>query len=166
MAGGVPTLKIEDRGKLTFARIHSGALAIGHRPPLRSLPRMREAGVTHIATVLSEREEPHAIETAVREAGLSWLWVELGSTKTLPARAKPEIAAALDLLSSILAAGGCVYLHCAAGIHRTGMITAALLFRLGLSEDEARAVLTALREVTAREMGQERWTWASSFARS
>jgi hypothetical protein len=39
------------------------------------------------------------------------------------------------------------------------------MFHLQVSEGEARSALTALREVTAREMGEERWAWGASFAR-
>lgn len=160
-AGSTPT--VESEGGLTFVRLMSGALAIGHRPPLRALKRMREAGVTHVATVLSQQENPHAIAAAARSAGLEWLWIELGSTKILPARTKPEIRDALVSLAAILEAGGRIYLHCSAGIHRTGMIAAALLFHLGHDERATREALALLRPVTSQGMGAERFEWARSF---
>lgn len=155
---------IEESQGLTFARIGVGALAIGHRPPLRTSPRMREAGLTHIATVLSKTEDPHAIERAALDAGLDWIWAPLGSTKNLPSCASPHIAAALESMAEALAGGGRIYLHCSAGIHRTGMIAAARLFRLGYGEEEARAALQALRSVTATDMGEQRFNWARAFA--
>ena len=161
-----PRFEVEKVGRLTFVHLHPGALAIGHRPPLRSLGRMREAGVTHIVTVLSQQEDPHSIAAATRSAGLEWIWIELGSTKNLPARAKPEIKTALCSLASILRGGGRIYLHCSAGIHRTGMIAAALLFCLGHDDAQVGELLTALRAVTAEGMGAERLDWARSFARA
>lgn len=141
-----------------------GGLAIGHRPALRSLKKLRAAGVTHIATILSQPENPGAIGAAARDAGLEWVWINLGSTKNLPARGKPEIREALQSLSIILENGGWIYLHCSAGIHRTGMISAALLFFLGHDEPVVLECLKALRAVTADGVGAERLDWAKAFA--
>jgi hypothetical protein len=151
-------------GEAPCVRLGAGALAIGHRPPLRALEPMRRAGFTHIATVLAENENPHAIGAAAEAAELGWLWLELGSTKSLPARGKAEIATALATMADILRDGGCLYLHCSAGIHRTGMIAAALMFHLSCSEDDIRAALTALRPITAQDVGEARFEWARSFA--
>lgn len=166
MMGPASNIQVERTGALTFVRILSGALAIGHRPPLRALPRMRLAGVTHVVTVLSDRERPQPIAEAARAAGLEWIWVELGSTKNLPVRAKPDIAEALRSLVSVLEGGGRIYLHCSAGIHRTGMIAAALLFHLGRGEAEVSETLTLLRPVTADGLGQDRFDWARAYAPS
>jgi hypothetical protein len=156
-------MRVEEIDGGASVRLRSGVLAIGHRPRLRALARMREAGFTHCATVLAENEDPQAVGTAVRELGLGWIWIKLGSTKTLPAPANPEICDGLRALVAILDAGGRVYLHCSAGIHRTGMIAAALLFQLGYDEAEVREALAALRPVTARDMGTQRLDWARSF---
>lgn len=156
------SLEIEHAGKLTFVRILSGALAIGHRPPLRALPAMQRAGVTHVATVLSRAEGAEAIGAAVERAGMAWLWIELGSTKSLPQRRKPEVMDALSSMASVLKDGGRIYLHCSAGIHRTGMIAAALLFHLGRDEAQTRATLAALRPLTATDVGEARLEWARS----
>jgi hypothetical protein len=163
MTESVASIQVEKTGELTFVGIRLGALAIGHRPPLRALKHMRQAGVTHIVTILSDRERPQPIAEAARNAGLEWIWIQLGSTKNLPARARPEIAAALRSLASVLEGGGRIYLHCSAGIHRTGMIAAALLFQLGRSDDEVSEMLARLRPVTAKGLGSERFDWARSF---
>ena len=137
---------------------------IGHRPRLRWLRSMPDAGFTHIATVLSESEGPHAIGAAAHNAGLGWMWIPIGSTKNLPSRSKPEIMTALRALAAILDAGGRIYLHCSAGIHRTGMIAAALLFHLGHDEGAVREALETLRPITMEAVGEERLAWARSFA--
>lgn len=85
------------------------------------------------------------------------------STKNLPARTRPEIRDALVSLAAILEAGGRIYLHCSAGIHRTGMVAAALLFHLGHGEHATRGALTLLRPITSQGMGAERFEWARSF---
>jgi hypothetical protein len=149
--------------QLTFAPLRVGALAIGHRPQLRKLPALREAGVTHVVTVLSSSENPHAIGAAAESAGLSWLWIELGSTKSLPSTRRTDLRDAIENMSAILGAGGRIYLHCSAGIHRTGMMAAALLFHLGHDETQTRQTLALMRAVTAQDMGAERLEWARSL---
>ncbi len=160
----ITSIDAEQTSRLHFMSLNAGALAIGHRPPLRALKQMRAAGLTHVVTVLAQSENPNAIAVAARDAGLDWMWIDLGSTKNLPARAKPEIKAALERIAEILHAGGRIYLHCSAGIHRTGMIAAALLFHLSHDETEIRAALTAMRPVTAEGMGEDRFEWSRSFS--
>ena len=149
---------------LVFAKIAGGWLAIGHRPGARAIKRLPSAGVTHVITVLSKGEGAPALEASVRAVGLQWIWLPLGSTKNLPARAKPEIRRALEATAEALGTGGRLYLHCSAGLHRTGMIAAALLFHLGYSEERVLATISAMRPLTASEMGAARLEWASSFA--
>lgn len=126
---------------------------------------MHSAGVTHVTTVLSRAEGAEAIGAAVARRGMNWIWIELGSTKSLPQRRRPDIAAALGAMESALGDGGRIYLHCSAGIHRTGMIAAALMFHLGRDETQTRAILAALRPLTAAEVGEARFEWARAFAR-
>lgn len=149
---------------LVFVDVAGGQLAIGHRPGARAIKRLPSAGVTHVVTVLSEAEGAAGIEASVCSAGLAWIWLPLGSTKNLPARVRPQIRDTLEAIVAALAGGGRLYLHCSAGLHRTGMISAALLFRLGFAEDQVRATIEAMRPLTAREMGAARFEWASSFA--
>jgi protein-tyrosine phosphatase len=155
---------VETAQGFTFVAIGAGSLAIGHRPGVRAIRRFPAAGITHVVTVLTETEGARTIESAVRTAGLEWIWLALGSTKNLPARGKREVRVALAEIAAALAAGGRLYLHCSAGLHRTGMISAALLFHLGHDEERVRAMIAAMRALTASEMGQARLDWASSFA--
>lgn len=153
-----------DARTLVFLPLGAGALAIGHRPPLRTLKRLREAGLSHVATALSEAENAHAIGAAAAHAKLGWIWIPIGSTKNLAGVSRATIAAALQTLTEALDAGGRVYLHCSAGIHRTGMIAAALLFHLGHDEAAVRAGLERLRPVTAEGVGEDRIDWARGFS--
>jgi atypical dual specificity phosphatase len=49
--------------------------------------------------------------------------------------------ATLDTMAAALAAGGVVYLHCRAGIGRTGTVAACLLVEHGCTGDEALALV-------------------------
>jgi len=56
-----------------------------------------------------------------------------------------ELRATLDLLDHLIAAGETVYLHCHAGVGRTGTVVACRLVEHGVPPDEALARLASLR---------------------
>ena len=64
-------------------------------------------------------------------------------------------------IAKTLETGAGVYIHCSAGIHRTGMVAFALLRFLGLSADEAASGLAHLRKVTAEGVGEDRLAWGA-----
>lgn len=76
----------------------------------------------------------------------------------------PEIVAVFERMLAELRAGGRVYLHCSAGLHRTGMIANAFLRWLGYPADAAVALLAELRPLTAEKVGAERLRWGEAFA--
>jgi len=151
---------------LRWVPVLEGALAIGPRPGRGALERgFRDHGVSHVLTLLSEAEGAPAIGRALGTAGVGWLWLPLVGSRP-PGRARTdEVRCMLDAVTRILAAGGHVYVHCAAGIHRTGMVTWAILRRAGMRPDEARVALEELRPLAAAEVGAERLAWAETFTR-
>lgn len=66
----------------------------------------------------------------------------------------------LGELERILMDAGRVYLHCSAGIHRTGMIAYALLLYMGHSREEAIGILRRLRDLAADGLSEERIAWS------
>lgn len=147
-----------------FHDVGGGRLALGPRPRVRALPDLRDAGATHLATLLSEAEGARELGEAAVRAGLEWLWLPLRNGDPPASSQVPEILATLDAWIDRLAGGAALYLHCAAGIHRTGMIAHALLRRIGLPSDEARRLLSALRPITAAEVGEHRLAWGERWA--
>ena len=76
-----------------------------------------------------------------------------------------EMIAAFERLDVELAAGGRVYVHCSAGLHRTGMFAHAFLRHRGLTSPEAVETIAALRPLTAAELTPERMAWGDRFVR-
>ena len=107
-----------------------GGLVLGPRPGKKSKAAMANMGLTHVCTLLHKGEGPAAIERIAVELGCSWVWLPV-------AGASLETLGALDIESMVVqlaratakAALPRVYLHCSAGIHRTGFF-ASLLLRL------------------------------------
>jgi len=58
---------------------------------------------------------------------------------------------------------GSLLIHCSAGIHRTGMITNALLMYMGLSAEEAKTKIMQARKITGEGVGDHRLAWGTTF---
>src|SRR5690242_1470156 len=95
--------------------IGAGALALTHRPKLRALAAIREAGATHVVTLLAEREGAKQVGLAVRAAGLEWIWQPLDNGDVPKAAREAELRAALARICALIEGGGRVVVHCSAG---------------------------------------------------
>lgn len=148
-----------------WVNVGNGKLAIGHRPKLKALPRLREAGCTHLFTLLGEREGAMTIGVAAQNVHIEWLWLPLENGDPPPEVREPEVRTMLERLALLLEYKSSIVVHCSAGIHRTGMITYALLRQLGLSREQAMQKLSELRSVTAEGVGEARLRWGDRFGR-
>jgi protein-tyrosine phosphatase len=117
-------------------------------------------------TLQSEKENAFQIRDATLEAGLEWIWLPMIDGNPLSAKREREVTKLYRDLSSILDAEGRIYIHCAAGIHRTGMIAYGFLRFIGVEARTARETLLDLREVTARCVGEHRLSWGDRFSKS
>ena len=148
--------------------VRNELLSIGHRPKQSDILDLRDEGFTHVVTVLGESEKAGEIGRETEKAGLQWIWLPLGSAK-VPVENAEDIQHIETVLPQLVTlfrdskTGIKAYLHCSAGMHRTGMITLAFLRRLGYDSAESMDLLTRLRELTAQNVGAERIAWANSF---
>ena len=146
----------------SWVAIGGGKLAIGHRPKVKTLAALAEDGATHVLTLLSEREGAIEICDAARAAGLVSIWLPLASARPDEAD-ESAVRATLKAVRAVLMSGGGVFVHCSAGIHRTGMIALALLRSMGIERTDAMTLLTELRPFTAEGVGTARAAWADRF---
>jgi protein tyrosine phosphatase len=150
--------------KSSCNRVLDGEICIGHRPKLKHIPKLKKEGFTHIVTILSEKECANKILSAVKTTGMIPLWIELGSAEPVFDEVMlKKIKSAYDEIQNALINNGKVYIHCSAGIHRTGMITNGLLLYLGYSNNEALQIIKSLREITYKEVGEARLQWGRQF---
>ncbi len=136
-------------------------LILGPRPGKKSLARLQERGVTHIVTLLSDREGGGDVARLASKIGAQWRHcpVEGGHLDIL---SNVDLTAVFAVFAQIGAehAKPVIYLHCSAGIHRTGFIAYALFRHYGATEREARDHLAAIRAVTAEQLGEDRMALA------
>ena len=114
-------------------------------------------------TLLSRKEDVKKFGESVRKFDLEWIWYPMeNATPPSPDQYKGYLNL-FEKLRTILDSGGFIFIHCSAGIHRTGIILFALLLYLGFSELEAKNVLSKLRKVTYENVGIERLEWGKNL---
>ncbi|MCA9692320.1 MAG: tyrosine-protein phosphatase [Nannocystaceae bacterium] len=141
-----------------------GALAIGGRPGKRSYPGLEQTGCTDVLCLLSDEEGAPSLREQADARGFTWHHLPLRRGDP-PARERDEaIRAQLSALVELVRGGARLYIHCAAGLHRTGMITAALLLLADGAKIDLEARIRALRPETADALRADRVAWAYRVA--
>lgn len=155
--------KLRNIEPVCWVGIHGGRISIGHRPSTKLIADLRLQGGSHILTLLSESEGARDIEKHTRREGLCWLWFAMRSASPPDEDRIPELKSLFADISTALVNRASVYIHCSAGIHRTGMITYGFLRYIDLSSGEAKIRLKELRDTTSEEVGEDRLSWGDRF---
>lgn len=151
-----------------FVPVLNGALGFFHRPSKSGLGVLKELGCTCVVSLLSPTENPHEIGNWCKEKNLKWHWVGLqGANKKLLEGNKTAwmIRKSLTQIHKSLIQGDWVLVHCAAGIHRTGTFSYALLRISGYSQEDTMETIRRIRVVTFERCGQFRFELAENIAR-
>ena len=143
--------------RLTWRPLRGGHLAIGHKPGRALRDALASGGCTIVLSLLGEHESD-------REASASRLRLPLPSADPPGEGRSAEVRACFVELLALLERGEKIYIHCSAGLHRTGMVTHAFLRWLGHSREEALALMRELREATADAATEPRLAWGDQFA--
>ena len=149
---------------VNWTMVKSGKLAIGHRPSTKLISDIRLQGGSHILTLLSESEGAKIIEKESKKEGLHWLWFAMNSALPPTEDKTPELKSLFANMADALENHASIYIHCSAGIHRTGMITYGFLRYLGLTSEAAKDLLKQLRYKTWEAVGENRLLWAERFS--
>lgn len=132
-------------------------LILGPRPGKKSVATLAQHGLTHCCTLLSAREDVQAIRGICQKLDCHWIWLPIEGGRL-------EVLAATNLVDHVRTLINGIgdeleprlYIHCSAGIHRTGFFAYILLRLQGFDRPEAETELNRLREVTAAQIGQDR----------
>lgn len=144
-----------------WAMVGPGRLALTHRPRLKDIARLQQQGCHRVVTIQGNHEAPGQIERAVKQAGMAWTWIPVGSAKFPQDEEDALMRSALKDLAAYVRAGESVLIHCSAGIHRTGMFAFGLLRWLGLSEAESLEKISAMRPQTREGMHEHHIAWGN-----
>lgn len=150
--------------EISWLSAGNGSLAIGHKPGGKiSFEGMKQAGVTAVLTLLQEKEGAPAIGKALERVSIEWLWFPFSASKPYEGKQAREVLELFRRMEELLQSGNKIYIHCSAGIHRTGMVTYGFLRYLGQERPTALGSLQKLRKVTAEQAGEERLQWGEQF---
>ncbi len=147
----------------TYINIFEGRFGLGHRPKKKALVDFQREGVTHIWTLLSEKEGALEIKHASERNGIEWIWLPLENGKPPVDDLIPTIIQCFSDTEKLLHDYAKIYLHCSAGIHRTGMIAYAFFRFLSFSKDDSIVMLENLRTVTKDGVGLDRLAWGDTY---
>ncbi|MCR9268498.1 MAG: hypothetical protein NXH72_00775 [Hyphomonadaceae bacterium] len=141
-------------------------IILGPRPGKKSKDSIQAQGVTDILTLLSAREQADSIKLLAKSIGAAWhhFPVDGGHLETLAGVDLSQLFLAFDEIERASEAP-VIYLHCSAGIHRTGFVIYAYLRYRGRTPDAALAELIKLRPVTSEQVGEDRIALAEQMFR-
>lgn len=147
---------------LNWVNVGNGKLALRGRPGKKFFDGTPQC--SRIVTLLSEREGGKQVGEQAQKAGIAWTWLPLENAQPPEGETDTLLRNALPVLSADLDAGESVVIHCSAGIHRTGMVTYALLRYRGLERERALETLKALRDHTANGVQPHHLQWGDEVA--
>jgi len=146
-----------------LVELGAGRLGLWGRPSLSKFQEWQTKGLTTVLTLLSIPEEAPRVGAAVVNAGLVWHWFEQANGQNLPAPKRYELLQTLQTINQEINAGSWVLIHCAAGMHRTGMAAYALLRLRGLHAPAALNLINQMRPVTREGVGEIRLGWVETW---
>ncbi|GAA0879660.1 hypothetical protein GCM10009119_26290 [Algoriphagus jejuensis] len=150
---------------INWVQVGNCLLAVGHKPGGRiTFERLKNEGSTAVLTLLNENEGASAIGKQVHTVNIEWIWLPFSASNPHEGESIAQIYSHYTKLSDLINSGAKIYIHCSAGIHRTGMITYGFFRFIGQEKTEAVGLLKSLREVTAAQVGEDRLLWADQFA--
>lgn len=152
---------------VNWTPVLNGEIAIGHKPGGKiSFEGLKNEGATTILTLLHENEGAVQIRKEVEKAGIKSIWFPFSASKPHTGESIQYVIDLFENLSLLIQNGDKIYIHCSAGIHRTGMITYGFFRYLGYDKNKAYILLKNIRAVTAEQVGEERLQWADQFGKS
>jgi len=151
--------------KSNWIEVSNGFLMIGHKPggKNRSFQSLFNENTDVVLTILSKREGAISIGENCKLLGIDWIWLPLSNGNIPSKKINSELKNVFEIIREKLKNEKRIFIHCSAGLHRTGMITNALLLFLGYDEKISHEILYKLRPITAKEVRNHRLNWGKDF---
>lgn len=139
-----------------------GRICLWHFPSQKQLQDVAKQGCKCVVTLQSLNEDPHMklIPQICQIEGMQWIQVSFWPNFYSHAGAEGHgaLIKLIDEIATKVKNGEYVMLHCAAGIHRTGMCVYGVLRKLGLSQQQTLNCIRDLRRATFDHCGMDRFT--------
>lgn len=147
-----------------FCRIGglSGFISLWHFPSRKNLEQASSLGCSAVVTLQGLAEDPNVamIKMTCLELGLDWVQIDFWKHyyQHTGSEGHPGLISLVNNIAIKVAKGDKVLIHCAAGIHRTGMCVYAVLRKLGFSPGDTLECIRQIRRVTFERCGGRRFS--------
>jgi hypothetical protein len=133
-----------------------GRLTLCGAPSSKKLKELVGMGADHVVTLLrSDEGMGNRIQSACIAAQIGWTHLPLSGGGVRTAE-DVEVVGRLSLVVDLLHSGRSVVVHCAAGMHRTGVVAYILLRLCGYDRPGAVEGVRTMRRITHTELTQAR----------
>lgn len=134
----------------------SGQLALYHYPAKKHAIVAKNAGCIAIVTLQDSKEDAKKkVKSFCEKLDMEWIQIDFWGCFYKEAK-YPQLIVTLQKVKHLLEEGLKVMVHCAAGIHRTGMFAFALLRMIGHDYEFSYNYLRTLRPSTREHVGEDR----------
>ena len=130
-----------------------GAVGAAGAPAKGRLSAWRELGVTDVVTLQRSDEMADWLPAAVQDNGMAWHHRPLSGRRLERASDRESLARIADMAALLEEdPPRWLVIHCAAGLHRTGVALYLVARASGRDADQTVALLGRCRPITAREL--------------
>ena len=161
---------LKEMDEINFIQVKAtqSSLGLWHRPKKNHFRLFKTLkNISLVVTCQSEQEHVSEIQIECKEQGIDWIHVPLQGANQALLSAAGTIALIFRKLEQILTRmrdkQEVVLIHCAAGIHRTGVMAYSILRICGYKEDAAMANIKEMRVNTWKGVGEGRIAIAESL---
>ena len=170
-----PNKKISDYRKIykkefNFYQMKNGNKISCHgKPKLKDIEFLKQKfGLNYVLTLLHDKEEPQQIEEFCKKVGdIEWHNLKLTGANMALFMKKDIQEMIVDYIYSLFQElkdnNKVIFIHCAAGVHRTGTILYTILRASGETRESAMEAIKQIRLQTYRNCGENRISYAETF---
>lgn len=147
-------------------RLKSGNVSLGPSPSATVLASLRNTGVTHIVTTLTQQEDAHRLGALAEQAGLTWTWMPF--TETIESNVQEQAFLQQYLLELVqrLSEGQWLYLHCDEGMTRCQLLLVALCHACGMPSSSTYNALHSINRQQTNQLPRAALHWAAQLGAS
>eukprot|EP01064_Diplonema_japonicum_P038328 TRINITY_DN9236_c0_g1_i1.p1 TRINITY_DN9236_c0_g1~~TRINITY_DN9236_c0_g1_i1.p1 ORF type:complete len:241 (+),score=26.61 TRINITY_DN9236_c0_g1_i1:60-782(+) len=135
-------------------KVAAGGMTLTHFPGRKMMEKLKDSGCDVVVTLQKDKEGAQKVKELCQTYRVQWIQIDfwnLYHTKN-----SAVLHSQVTVMADLIRSGRKVAIHCAAGIHRTGMFGYAVLRELGYTTAAASLSLRSLREVTYLRVGRHR----------
>ncbi|KAJ9452489.1 hypothetical protein DIPPA_34714 [Diplonema papillatum] len=131
-----------------------GGICLLHFPSRRQMKFLKQKGCNYVVTLQKDEENAQTVRSYCQLLHIKWIQVDFWHY--FHQKNAEELIRYVRQVAALMRSGKFVMIHCAAGIHRTGMFAYAVLRCLGYDPASAVQSLRALRTATYLKVGAHR----------